>query len=99
MGWFAVYRDADKELVSVGTAVADPLPTGLVAKALPGQPSGQWDKALLDFVALVPEPLVDLVERIMNDPRLTLNASQRAAARTVLENHLAAVRFRVEGQF
>lgn len=44
MTWFAVYRLADGQLVSVGTTVADPLPAGLAVTNLgENRPEGIWN--------------------------------------------------------
>lgn len=50
MTFYAVYRDDDLELVSVGSVLADPLPAGLTAKPFDTMPVGMWDKTTLDFV-------------------------------------------------
>lgn len=48
--WHAIYRTADGVLASVGTVVADPLPPGLSAKAIDGDPVGkQWNAQALEF--------------------------------------------------
>lgn len=42
--WYMVYRTADGEAVSSGTAVADPLPAGLATVAIDGpiDPAVEW---------------------------------------------------------
>lgn len=70
MTWYAVYREADGELVSTGTVVADPLPDGLVAKPLDTEPAGVWDAQALAFG---PEPPPDL-SQVMVDTDVILHA-------------------------
>jgi len=44
--WYAIYRSADGELLSVGTEVATPLPPGVTALLLAGEPDFakvEWD--------------------------------------------------------
>lgn len=68
--WFAVYNEAG-DLVSVGTVVADPLPSGLQKKPLAGEPTGLvWDSQALAFV---PPPPLDLTT-IMIDTDQVLHA-------------------------
>lgn len=55
--WYAIYATATGELVSIGTVVADPLPAGMAAKALAGDPAGkQWNSTTLVFDAVSPLP-------------------------------------------
>lgn len=51
--WYAVHDESGR-LLSVGTTLADPLPDGLTAVVLAGEPdlaSQQWDEAARDFVS------------------------------------------------
>lgn len=53
MPWYAVFESATGRLHSVGSVLADPLPSGLQSVELPGAPSrsDEWDEALRSFRA------------------------------------------------
>lgn len=73
--WFAIYREITGELVSVGTAVAEKLPTGLKAIPLTERPDFgkvQWDAATRTLKARPappppPETQLDRIEAKLND--------------------------------
>ena len=52
MSWYAVYRIADGQLLSVGEVVANPLPDGLASIQIdePNFITHEWDSASLTFV-------------------------------------------------
>lgn len=60
MTWFAVWRQTDGELVSVGTSVADPLPAGLgVTNLGDNPPTGVWNKVTHQFDPSAPlKPII-----------------------------------------
>lgn len=65
MKYYIVYNESTKELVSIGTVLADPLPEGLVSRELTkadydklSTTEYRWDTEALDFVFLLP-PLVN----------------------------------------
>lgn len=62
--WIAVWRTADGELISVGTAdaIANPLPGGLSTTDVgPDAPTGVWNKATRTFdAAAVLKPVLSL---------------------------------------
>lgn len=62
MTWFAVWRTADGELVSVGTVVASPLPAGLSVTDLGANPpTGVWNSITHVFdPAAVLKPVLSL---------------------------------------
>jgi hypothetical protein len=48
--WYAVYDMATGALVSVGTVIADPLPSGMSSQALVAEPTGlRWNTTTLAF--------------------------------------------------
>lgn len=51
MAWFAVWRTADGELVSTGTVLAEPLPTGLASFDFTNPQTGIWNKVTHVFNA------------------------------------------------
>ena len=102
MTWFAVVRDADGELVSVGTVIADAATLaaqGYVTVDIAGPPeSDLWDTVTRTFGPRpLPPALVDRIEEIVNDIGLSgvLNTTPRKnVARTVLAKYLPGrVRF------
>lgn len=102
MTWFAVIESATGNLVSVGTVLADPLPTGLEAISLGDTKwnsiTHTWDPATRTVVAKpAPLPDVDRVEEfIARVPVLAtrLNVTQMEAFRTALRQLLGPLRFR-----
>jgi hypothetical protein len=83
MAWFAVYRLADGELVSTGTVIADPLPEGLAAKEIDGDPAGLvWNAAALQFEAPPPPDL----SQVMVDTDAILHALGPALRFTLWSN-------------
>lgn len=91
--WFAIYREITGELVSVGTAVAEKLPTGLKAIPLTERPDFgkvQWDAATRTLKARLapPPPPETQLDRI--EANITLVVSllndllARLPARTVV---------------
>lgn len=79
MTWHAVYRTADGALVSQGTVIDEPLPYGLASKQYPDRPTGVWDAAQLDFVAVDPPPPVltrlQMLRRFTRDERVAIRSS------------------------
>lgn len=51
MSWFAVWRTADGELVSTGTVLANPLPSGLASFDFTNPQTGIWNKTTHIFNA------------------------------------------------
>jgi hypothetical protein len=48
--WYAVYDIATGALVSVGTVIADPLPSGMASQMLAAEPTGlHWNATTLAF--------------------------------------------------
>ena len=86
--WFAVYREADGELISEGTVVPDVLRSGLAKKNLgPGRPTNRlWNKTTLEFdAAPAPPPDVDRVDEVIaamtrNGGRFTESEVRREVA-------------------
>src|SRR6476659_9721483 len=82
MTWRAIYELATGKLVSSGTIVADPLPDGLAAKELPGDPAGQvWDEVALEFKTS-PKQTVFSSEEFMDWFTVEEEAKIRDLART-----------------
>lgn len=53
--WYAIARDVDGGLVSVGTVIDDPLPAGLIAVNVGATPpTGTWNPATRTFEDFVP---------------------------------------------
>lgn len=62
MTWFAIWKTSDGELVSVGTVVSSPLPSGLSSTELgESPPSGVWNSSTHVFdAAAVLKPVLRL---------------------------------------
>lgn len=80
--WYAIHN-ADGELVSLGTVLADPLPAGLAATVLDGEPdlaAQQWDSVARAFV---PRPAPRIIDPYEWWRRFTVaeEAAIRAAAK------------------
>lgn len=97
MAWYALVRDSDGELVSIGTVLANPLPAGIVALALPGEPSYSttiWDAGTRTFITRpLPPPMSDRADDVIADSDLAVlltNDTRRQQLRTVLERHFPA---------
>lgn len=101
--WYAIYNVEGGELVSLGTVVADPLPTGLSAKEVgESRPEGEWSVAALNFG---PAPCASLLasqdfmgrftvaeeaavrQRAMTDPMLQTFLARVERARSVSMAH------------
>lgn len=79
MSWYAVYHSTDGALVSVGSSVADPLPSGLASKTYatrPDQGQVRWNPTLLDFE---PYKVAPVLSRVQYAQRFT--AAERKAIR------------------
>lgn len=66
--WFTVYRESDGSVISTGTVIADPLPPGMVKKALSGRPDPETDwnpETLRHELRPIPAPAIDRVEEFM----------------------------------
>jgi hypothetical protein len=62
--WYAHYQDSDGTLLSLGTVVPDPVPTGTTLLALNDQPNlndVEWDETTLTFIPRDPDVLIDRV--------------------------------------
>ncbi len=94
--WFAVYRESDGELVSIGTVVADPLRAGLAKKLLTGEPRRlRWNASSLEFETPPPPPAqIDRVDEFMADLSFNMNQARRAELRDALIALLGSRRFR-----
>jgi hypothetical protein len=78
--WYAVYQTATGALVSLGTVIADPLPSGLSAVAVgTDKPLGQWNSATLVFDA----PVVTRTPIAPLDFMRRFTMSEEAAIRTL----------------
>lgn len=83
--WYAIYRTDTRELWSVGTVPADPMPAGLAALALAEQPdlaTHVWDPSTNPprFIAREPDPLG--LALTPDEFRQRYTFSERVASRT-----------------
>lgn len=78
--WYAIYDTTTRELRSVGTVIAQPLPDGLSSKSYATMQSGHWNPATLDFEEVV-EPAVLLPEDFMGLFTFAEEAAIRAVAK------------------
>jgi hypothetical protein len=106
MAWYAVCRDVDGELISIGTVLAEPMPEGMVALEQAQRPDAAtqiWDRTLRVFVAR-PEPArADRVQDLADDPDLSavwqrLTVTQRQTLRDRLVRLLGPHRYRLTHQ-
>jgi hypothetical protein len=81
MIWYAVYREIDGELLSLGTTLASPLSQGIKSKVLAQEPNlrvVQWNRVTLDFVPK-PDPIADPVqEDVKNLPNIDVTTLTQA---------------------
>ena len=107
MTWYAVCRTATGELVSVGTVLATPLPSGLTALPLVIEPDNTaltWNAATRLFVARPVTVTIDRVQDLTVDPTLgavwtRLTSTQALALRDRIASLLGPHRFRLPQQF
>lgn len=83
--WYAVYKTATRELWSVGTVPADPMPAGLAALALAEQPNLEthvWDPSTNPprFILREPDPLG--ITLTPDEFRQRYTFAERVASRT-----------------
>ena len=94
--WYAVYETATGRLASIGSVLANPLPTGMTALPLAAEPTSadMWDEATRTFIPRPPKVMRDLVDTILADPDLpALNPVNRDRLRNVLVKHVVEGRF------
>lgn len=107
MTWFAIYKQANGELVSLGTVVADPLPAGVASKPVgESRPSGNWNAAALAFEMVLEETLLEpqdfmglftvaeetaIRQRAMTDANMLTFLARAERARTVSRTHMDTV--------
>lgn len=101
MAWFALYKTATGDLLSVGSVIADTLPDGVTLLQLAGQPrdNEMWDAASRAFVVRPAKVLIDRLDDLLADSDFstvwnTLSAARRTALRQALIKLLGAQRFR-----
>lgn len=91
--WYAIHRNDNGELVSVGTEVADPLPAGLTALALAEQPSfrtHRWNAVARAMEPIPPPTDDDLLAQQPRKVRLepTAAAAGKPALRDLLDEQV-----------
>jgi hypothetical protein len=92
--WHAIYRAEDRELVSTGTVIADPLPDGLLSVPIDGEPNGRtWNVATLAFDA-APRQDVFIPNEFMN--WFTLEEESKIRARARIDSDMATFLARTE---
>lgn len=97
MKWFAVYREFDGELLSLGTVIADPLGRGLAKKLLSEPPARGllWNPRTLEFDPVPPRPPeVDRVEEFLDALPSGFNGARKGQIRSELRLLLGKYRFR-----
>ncbi len=101
MTWYAVFRTATGELLSLTTAEPTGLPSDLSYRALTSGPNPDltWSESGRDWVQRPAETLIDRVADISADPTLStmwgrLTTTQAAALRTRIGLLLGPYRFR-----
>lgn len=98
--WYAVYRLATGELVSVGSVVADPLPEGLASKAVgEDRPDGVWNAQALQFDAAPPAPKIwDNPFDFMKEFSIAEEVRIRTAAKTDMQIEVLLARLMAAGR-
>ena len=108
MVWYALYETINGKLVSVGTVIADPLPTGLTSISLPDKPADNqmWDEVTRAFVPRPAKVLVDRLQDILTNPAYAdfttaynaLNTTNKTRLRNMLIKLLGRQRYRSQGE-
>jgi len=81
MPCYAVYRNTDGSLSSVGEILAAPLPLEFGAKTLLSEPDlsqMMWDASKLDFVPIPPEPSDPVHDAVLGFADLDVSALTQA---------------------
>lgn len=99
--WYVVYRSTDGVLIGCGTSVADPLPPGSIVRQYASRPDqdAHWDTGSREWIANIPEVLVDRLQDIANHSSLAtawsrLTTAQRTAMRRYIVWLLGNRRYR-----